>query len=126
MMAWHARALGGADTRVWFGGRFLVDWADPEAVAALAGAFAHYDAEEVWRALGVTADLFARLARETASALGYAYPARAEAQARAFVVQLQTRLRDELASRGSNPGGYHGNDSRVPAGGRSFRVDRPL
>lgn len=68
MLMWHAKATKGADTDTWLRGRFLEEWADPRAVAALADAFAHYDVEDVWRALLATMDLFAWLERETAVA----------------------------------------------------------
>jgi aminoglycoside 6-adenylyltransferase len=55
-------------------GRFLEEWADARAVAALPAIFAHYEAQDVWRALLATMELFRWLAMETAELLGYAYP----------------------------------------------------
>jgi len=73
LIEWHAKATKGWDLDTWALGRFLERWADPRIVAALGGAFAHYETEDVWRALLATMELFRRLARETADRLGLTY-----------------------------------------------------
>ena len=73
LLEWQARATGSRDT--WYGGRFLADWADPHALAALPGLFAHYDAADLQRALREAVALFRQLAQHTAAHLGYDYPA---------------------------------------------------
>jgi aminoglycoside 6-adenylyltransferase len=78
MITWHARAVQGWDYDTWMNGRFLEEWADPRVTAALRAAFGHYDADDLWRALFETMDLFGWLATETAAKLNYAYPAQAE------------------------------------------------
>jgi aminoglycoside 6-adenylyltransferase len=78
MMEWHARATKGPDYDTWQLGRFLEEWADPRALAGLRDAFAHYDEEDVRRALPATMDLFRWLAIETADRLGYPYPSAAD------------------------------------------------
>ncbi len=80
MIEWHARADNGWDYDTWHGGRFLEQWADPRAMPGLRQAFAHYDENDVGRALLATMDLFRWLATETARQLGYPYPAEAEEQ----------------------------------------------
>ncbi|HXG76573.1 MAG TPA: aminoglycoside 6-adenylyltransferase [Gaiellaceae bacterium] len=71
LLAWHARALDpGTDT--WFGGRFLERWADPGALAALAGTYARYDLRDAARALWAAIDLWQALEEETARRLGLA------------------------------------------------------
>jgi aminoglycoside 6-adenylyltransferase len=60
MIEWHARATHGWDHDTWHEGRFLDQWADPRAVAGLREADAHYDADDVRRALFATIDLFRR------------------------------------------------------------------
>jgi len=85
MIEWQARAGG---TEVWMRGRFLEEWADPRALAALPGIYAHYGAEDVWRALLATMDLFRWLALETAARLGYAYPSLEDERTTALVRQL--------------------------------------
>ena len=69
-------------------GRFMDEWADPRAVAALEPIFARYNDPEVWRALGATMDLFRWLAVETARAWGYAYPTEGAQQAADLVRRL--------------------------------------
>lgn len=75
MLTWHALVVRGAGAEIWHMGRFMDQWADPQAVQDLPAIFAHYDAPDSWRALQVSMSLFRRLACETANALGYHYPA---------------------------------------------------
>ncbi len=72
VVEWHARAVHGADD-TWHSGRFLEKWADPRVVDGLRGAYAHYDSDDVWRALLAVMDLFRWIASETAKKLGYVY-----------------------------------------------------
>jgi aminoglycoside 6-adenylyltransferase len=74
MLEWQARAARGAEHDTWLRGRFLEEWADPEAVQQLSAAFAHYDKADIWRALAVTMDIFRRVSLDAAQRLGYAYP----------------------------------------------------
>ena len=85
MIEWHAGAAGGWSVDTWHNGRFLEQWADPRAVDGLRGAFAHYDAADVRRALLATMDLFRWLATEAAGRLGYPYPTSAEEHVTALV-----------------------------------------
>jgi aminoglycoside 6-adenylyltransferase len=78
MIMWHALAKHDWKHDVWFLGRFLEEWANPEAVEGLREAFAQYDKENVKRALFATIDLFRALAIETATKMGYPYPAKAD------------------------------------------------
>ena len=71
MIEWHTLASTGWRADVWFNGRFMEEWADPKIVRALAGTFAHYDYEDVVKALLSTSELFLKLARETGEKLGY-------------------------------------------------------
>jgi aminoglycoside 6-adenylyltransferase len=75
MLEWHARATQGLGHDTWFRGRFLEEWANPQAVHELKQVFAHYDAEDIWRALLATMRLFRWLAEETAVRCGLDYPA---------------------------------------------------
>lgn len=88
MIEWHARATR-ATTDTWMLGRFMDEWADPRAVAALKDVFARYDEEEIWRALEATMEVFRWLALETADAWRYAYPTEGAARA----VELVQRMR---------------------------------
>ena len=78
VIEWHAHAMKGADYDTWQLGRFLEEWADPRALAGLRDAFAHYDEDDIWRALLASMDLFRWLAIETAERLGHPYPTAAD------------------------------------------------
>lgn len=73
MLEWHARALKGPGHDTWLRGRFLEEWADPRAVKELRSCFAHYEREDIWKALLATMDLFRWVAKETAVKSGCAY-----------------------------------------------------
>jgi aminoglycoside 6-adenylyltransferase len=78
MIEWQAHATQGADYDTWQLGRFLEEWADPRALAGLRDSFAHYDEDDIWRALLASMDLFRWLAIETAERLGHPYPTAAD------------------------------------------------
>lgn len=88
MLEWHARATRGPAVDTWMRGRFLEEWADPRAVAELAGVFGHYDRDDIVRALWATMDLFRWLAVETAQGWGYAYPSAGDRDATELVRTL--------------------------------------
>jgi aminoglycoside 6-adenylyltransferase len=73
LLEWHAAAQ--SDQRdIWYDGRFLAEWADREALAALPATFAAYNIADLTRALFATLDLFRWLARDIARQLDYPYP----------------------------------------------------
>jgi aminoglycoside 6-adenylyltransferase len=88
LLEWHARAVNGAQTDTWMRGRFLEQWADPRAVAALPAIFAHYEVEDMWRALETTMELFRWLACETANLWDYEYPTMGDEHTTELVQQL--------------------------------------
>jgi len=88
MLVWHTRSTKGPQTDTWLRGRFLEEWADPQAVSALASAFAHYDYQDIWQALLATMDLFAWLEQETAVALHFTYSTDGERHAIELVQNL--------------------------------------
>jgi aminoglycoside 6-adenylyltransferase len=90
MLEWQARSERGEGVDTWMQGRFLEEWADPRALAALPRVFAHYDVEDIWRALQGTMDVFHSLADETAGRLGYSYPVLAEEKARGLVEEIRS------------------------------------
>lgn len=100
MLEWHARATNSEVVDTWLRGRFLEEWADPRAVAALSQAFGHYDTEDVWRALLATMYLFAWLESETAAALRFSYPTEGATAAAGLVRELYAeRTIAELAQK---------------------------
>ena len=78
MLEWHTLATKGPAVDTWMRGRFLEEWADARAVAELLHCFAHYDQQDIARALLATMDTFRWLAVETAAAWQYSYPEAAE------------------------------------------------
>jgi aminoglycoside 6-adenylyltransferase len=89
LLEWQAAAQ--PDQRdIWYDGRFLAEWADREALAALPATFAAYEIADLARALFATLDLFRQLAQDVAQQLDYAYPAEAE---RAIDEHLHSMLR---------------------------------
>ena len=85
MLTWQAQAAG---RDAWFRGRFLENWADPQAVKDLRGVFAHYDTEDVWQALFETMHLFGPISQEVAAKLGFKYPISGMTAARMLVYQI--------------------------------------
>jgi aminoglycoside 6-adenylyltransferase len=88
VLEWHTRASQGAEADTWMRGRFLEEWADPRAVASLPAIFAHYDENDVWRALTATMELFHWVALDTANLLGYSYPSLGKEHAAELVQEL--------------------------------------
>ena len=75
MLEWHALALDPA-RRVWHEGRFIAQWVDRRAAAALPALFARYDPIDLRRALFATLELYQWTAAETAQRLGLIDPGR--------------------------------------------------
>jgi aminoglycoside 6-adenylyltransferase len=90
-LEWDAAAHGRDH---WFRGRYLEEWADPAVVRDLGRAFARYDEDEIWAALGVTMDLFSRVARQLAETQALPYPALSEQRARELVHRYEATRGD--------------------------------
>lgn len=73
LMTLHAMLVNQRDD-VWFRGRFMKKWAEPQALAMIPDTFWGYDEREAWRALLTTIELFQKLSTEIATALNYPYP----------------------------------------------------
>jgi len=84
----HAHALHGLDYETWHDGRFLEEWAEDWIVDGLTSCYAHYNKDDVWRALLATMELFHAVAIEVAQKLGYAYPQEAEKATTAWVMAM--------------------------------------
>jgi len=78
MIEWHTLATHDWKRDVWFRGRFLDEWAEPEVTKELEKGFAHYDKEDAKQALMASIALFGRIAKETAHKLSYPYPTEAD------------------------------------------------
>jgi aminoglycoside 6-adenylyltransferase len=88
MLEWHARAMHGEDFDTWLRGRFMEEWADVRAIQQLPEVFAHYDYQDVARALRATMSLYRWLEDETAASWGYACPTAGEQQTAALSIKL--------------------------------------
>jgi aminoglycoside 6-adenylyltransferase len=97
MIEWHARARHGWDYDTWHAGKYLDKWTDERTCDTLGQVFGHYDPADSWRALLVTIGLFRRLAKETASMLGYPYPGERDVNISEYVSVLyaQDQLKDQ-------------------------------
>jgi aminoglycoside 6-adenylyltransferase len=71
MIEWSTLSSRGWKTDVWYGGRYLEEWIEPETRKALRGTFAHYDYADVEKSLFATSDLFLKLSRDTGQRMGY-------------------------------------------------------
>ena len=78
MIEWHTLATHVWKRDIWFRGRFLEEWAEPEVTNELRKTFAHYDKEDIKQALMASLALFSRIATETAHRLSYRYPTEAD------------------------------------------------
>lgn len=83
MMELYRYKTAGVD--VWHAGRFLEKWAGEEILNELKNCFAHYEKEDVMRALIATSQLFEKVTRGLADAEGFAYPERACECAKAYL-----------------------------------------
>jgi len=90
MIEWHALAVSGWKLDVWFRGRFLEEWADPNVLKDLRKAFARYDEEDAKHALKASLALFSRIAKETGEKLGYSYPTEADEKIVEWVEKVLT------------------------------------
>lgn len=71
MMEWYEICRNGKNYEVWHDGRMLEQWAEEPIVQELKSCFAHYDREDIKKALEHTEHLFTRLARVCANAWNY-------------------------------------------------------
>lgn len=84
----HAKATQDTDIDAWYGGRYLEQWADPDAFATLIKTFSHYDAREIKRALMASVGLISRLASESAEARSYRFPTEGQKKTITWLTQL--------------------------------------
>lgn len=87
MMEWHAQATQGREWDIWFDGRFIEQWASPQVVRELPKVIAHYDGDDVWRALKASMELFDQIASKTAEYWQYNYPVSEVENARDWVTE---------------------------------------
>ncbi|MCB8985199.1 MAG: aminoglycoside 6-adenylyltransferase [Ardenticatenaceae bacterium] len=88
MIEWHAWAQFGPELDTWYNGRYLEDWADARAVAALPFTYAGYTAADSWRALLAMLTLYRWLAEETAVRCQLPFSPRAADQVLAWIQEI--------------------------------------
>lgn len=71
MIEMYEICVHGIDFDVWHNGRMLEEWADEDIVQELSQCFAHYDADDIKKALDHTAALFTRLSKVCAEKYDY-------------------------------------------------------
>ncbi|MCY4146174.1 MAG: aminoglycoside 6-adenylyltransferase [Chloroflexi bacterium] len=87
-LEWHAHATANAPTNTWLLGKRIHEWARWDDYAAISRIWAGWDARQLWRALRIQVDLFARLSDELCAALDYAQPIAAREAIRAYIHAL--------------------------------------
>ena len=85
MIEWHSIATTPGLEDTWYGGRRITEWADRNWSTALHRTWPTYDDEAAWQAMLATLELFSAVAKETAHALGYAYPQDTELRVREWM-----------------------------------------
>lgn len=74
LIEWHAVIKKGEDYDTWHSGRYFDEWADDKVKEDIKKCFAHYNKEDIKRALYNTMSLFRWIALEVSSELNYKYP----------------------------------------------------
>ncbi|WP_312370103.1 aminoglycoside 6-adenylyltransferase [Lachnoclostridium sp.] len=82
----HAHVLNGIDYDTWHNGRFLEEWAEDWIVQKLSNCFAHYERNDIKKALLSTMDLFRLITVEIADRLKYKYPTDADEYSTEWVI----------------------------------------
>jgi len=78
-------ALMSDNKTVWHDGRFFEKWAEKSVVNQMSNCFAHYEREDIKRALINTMNLFSRVASDVCLNLEYPYPDEAEEEAKQWI-----------------------------------------
>lgn len=91
MVEWREKAIHGWSYDTRYRGVRMEDWVDPSIWQKISGSFAHFDAQESWRALRETMDLFRSVASEVAQQLRYRYPDDVEENLSGYIDSLQQR-----------------------------------
>jgi aminoglycoside 6-adenylyltransferase len=87
MIEWHEKSTHGWDYDTSQHGKRMQEWVSKETWAELNNCFAHFDADDSWKALIATSDLFRTVAMQTAERLGYRYPMGVDKNITIFVQQ---------------------------------------
>lgn len=85
IIEWYTHATNSQFHDTWHDGRFLDEWANDWITSKLSDVFAHYNKEDIKRALLSTMDLFRLIAIEVAEKLTFEYPEEADEFTSAWV-----------------------------------------
>jgi aminoglycoside 6-adenylyltransferase len=88
MLEWRAVSTQSEHVDVWHIGLHLDEWLDDQTYREVHNVFGHFDRDDQWRALLAICELFARVSRETAGALGLAYPESTERSIRSYIASF--------------------------------------
>ena len=86
LLEWQAKAVNGSGYDTWHDGRFLQEWADPQALALLPDIFTPFDKAGTSLALLQMMGLADKLGKETAEQWRYHYPAANTSRVRSWIV----------------------------------------
>lgn len=85
LVEWHTIVTNGMECDTWHDGRFFDSWADPRIIDQIRICFAHYNKEDIKKALIETMNLFRWIAIETSEMLEYKYSYKADKKATAWI-----------------------------------------
>jgi len=88
MIEWHAKRTRGWSHDTWHLGIRMKDWAEPAIWGRLFSAFGRFEAQDSWRALTETMDLFSEVAKEVSDCMHYRYPDGVEDNLRSYIYSL--------------------------------------
>jgi aminoglycoside 6-adenylyltransferase len=89
MIEWHAQAQHHGAYDIQDSGKQMKSWVEGSVWQALHHTFSRFDGDDSWRGLFASMDLFRRLAKETAQALGFTYPDEVDRNITGFILKLK-------------------------------------
>lgn len=91
LLEWHSIVLGGFRVDGFGRGRHMPTWLAPELWEAVHGVFGRFDADDAWRALESSVELFWRVAGEVSAASGFSFPTEEDKHLREWMEHLLRR-----------------------------------
>jgi aminoglycoside 6-adenylyltransferase len=92
IMEWYAQCSQNWEVDTWFGGHHIETWLDDQTLDELQKVFGHFSAEDSWRALFATMNLFRRLATDVADYLGCNYPVELDQKVTFRIEEIQKSM----------------------------------
>jgi aminoglycoside 6-adenylyltransferase len=90
LMEWYFQSTQNWEIDTWYYGHHILEWVDEPTRNELHQVFGHFEAEDSWRALIATMNLFRRLAIAVANDLGFKYPAALDQKVTRKVEEIHT------------------------------------